>query len=99
MNWHWPIAPAHEPFMACRPIWPCDTIFSAAISWLAEELGAEAVVGERRQRRHDLEVAEPRAVVALDAPQRDDDRRRHAGRRGEAVDQRAVLLQQHPAAR
>ena len=48
----------------------------------AEELGAEAVVGERRQRGHDLEIAEPRAVVALDAPQRDDRRCRNAGRCG-----------------
>ena len=49
---------------------------------LAEELRAEAVVGERRQGGHDLEIAEPRAEVALDAPQRDDGRGRNAGRCG-----------------
>ena len=84
--------------MACSPIWPCDTILSAAISCWRKNLRAEAVVGERRQGRHDLEIAEPCAEVALDAPQGDDGRSRNAGRCGEAIDQRAVLLQERAAA-
>ena len=64
----------------------------------AEEFGAEVVVDQRGQRLHHLEVAEPRAVIALDAPQRDGDLRRKAGRSGEAFDRGAVLRQQRAAA-
>ena len=83
--------------MASKATWPCGEDLQRRHQLLAEELGAEVVVDQRRQRIDDLEVAEARAVVALDAPQRDHGRRRDAGRPGEAVDQRAVLGQPRPA--
>ncbi len=79
--------------MLSKETWPCARILSARDQLLAEELGAEVVVDQGRQRIDDLEVAEPRAVVALDAPQRDHGRLGDAGRPGEAADQRPVLGQ------
>src|SRR5258708_7346670 len=64
---------------------------------LGKERGAEVVIGKGSQGRHDLELALPHAVIALDPPQRHHHRGRHADRCTEAVGQRAVLGEQHSA--
>ena len=58
----------------------------------AEVVAAPAVIGERRQRRQDLEFAEIAAEVALQAPEGGDDRRRHAVFLLDLAEQRGVLL-------
>ena len=59
---------------------------------LAEEIRTPAVIGERRQRAEDLVVAEIGAEVALQAPEGDEHRRRHAVFLFDLGEQLGVLL-------
>ncbi len=60
---------------------------------LAEFVAAPAVISQGRQRRQDLELAEQRTVIALEAPHRGDDLARHAIGLLDAAEQRAVLVE------
>ena len=91
MNCVWPMAPAHEPFIASSAMSPCCRILSAVMSWGRAKLGLGAGAGERGERPDDVLVAGLRAVIRLDPPNGDDDVPVDAIARLQRVEQRLVL--------
>ena len=73
MNCGWPIAPAHEPTILARAMWPSCRIFSAWRKFVAEEVRPVLRPRQRRERADHVEPASIGAERGLDSPQRQED--------------------------
>ena len=78
MNWVWPMAPAHEPFIAPALISPRWTILRAATSCLRPNFASRppdqaSVASDRMVFLTSFGLVEHPAVMAFDAPDRRDD--------------------------
>ena len=73
MNCVWPMAPAQEPFMSSPVDMALLQDHERGEEFVAEEVAAVLLVGERRERADDVLAAGERAEVGLHAPDAEDD--------------------------
>ena len=73
MNWVWPMAPAHEPFIASKLISPRWRILSADTSWGLANLDLVPEQIRVAERTDHVLVAGLHAVIRFHAPDRHDD--------------------------
>ncbi len=97
MNCGWPIAPAYEPSHPRRRHVAMIQDAQRGHQFAAEEAGAAAFPGQRRQRLDYVEVAHAGAEAGFQAPDADDDAGVHREPVLHATEQRAVLLERGAA--
>ena len=98
MNWVWPISPAQAPQILWRDIAALDDAQRVHQLGL-EQVGAAAIIGERRQRAQRREFSDVDAEIGLQAPDRHQHFAGHAIGLFDAPEHRAVLLEHVGAAR